>query len=790
MRTLIAAIVGLLVAAPGWAATITYLSDERSVTASELWCDGGHCESRGTTETPAPGALVFDATAALGGARASQNSTLSSTSMSGSNDLSASTAGDAEDCSARSLFLVGFRLDAASPFTLWASSGPIFDTFGTRLELRTAAGDSIYSQSLSEFYDFDESGLLPAGDYVLEIDAHVWSGFGYDFGDSYFDFSLVSVSCGDGSMGGAEECDDSNTAPGDGCDATCRIESGWICAGEPSVCAPCGDGLIESPEACDDGGTTPDDGCSASCQIESGWICVGEPSVCSEDCGDGLVVGSEECDDGGTITGDGCNASCQIESGWICAGEPSVCALCGDGLIESPEACDDGGTTPGDGCSASCQIESRWMCVREPSVCSDNSIATFDWVPVGDPGNAVDTMGGYGDVGYEYRISKYETTNTQYAEFLNAVAADDIYSLYSTAMMDSRYGGITRSGDSGNYTYSAIPGRENKPVNYVSWYDSLRFANWLHNGQPTGAHDSTTTEDGAYTFSGATSVGARNAGATVFLTSEDEWYKAAYYDAPSTSYFSYPAGSDAKTTCAVPGAISNTANCYHAVLDLTNVGSYWNSASPNDTFDQGGNVSEWTETTLLAPIYGPSSIVRGGGFDDSSSYLGYRSARSRTTQFTSIGFRVASIPEPPIEIDIKPWSDTNLIHPFARGVIPVAILGSEDFDVAEVDVTTLGFGPNGAPSVFDLTNPWLYWLAHWDVNHDGQKDLLSYYQTQDTGISLGDTEACLTGETLDGVPIEGCDAIATRLGCGIGFELVLLLPPLLWIRQRRRRARG
>ena len=139
------------------------------------------------------------------------------------------------------------------------------------------------------------------------------------------------------------------------------------------------------------------------------------------------------------------------------------------------------------------------------------------------------------------------------------------------------------------------------------------------------------------------------------------------------------------------------------------------------------------------------------------------------------------------DIDIKPGSDQNSIRPFSRELIPVALLGSDSFDVADVDVTTLAFGPDGASPAFDLTNPFVYWLSHWDVNHDGKKDLLSTYRASETGIALGDTEACLGGETRDGTPFEGCDAITTATGCGIGFELAFLLPPLMWLYGRRGR---
>jgi sulfatase modifying factor 1 len=307
--------------------------------------------------------------------------------------------------------------------------------------------------------------------------------------------------------------------------------------------------------------------------------------------------------------------------------------------------------------------------ICDPNPCPLPPAVVIDTVTIGNPGNAGELSGegagGYGPdricgaVDYVYSIGKYEVTAAQYTAFLNAVGATDTYGLYNTSMWSNTYGcKIERTGSSGSYTYNVAPDWADRPVNYVSWGDAARFANWLHNGQPSGAQDLTTTEDGSYYLNGATSDAGllaidREPDATWVIPSEDEWYKAAYHknDGVTGNYWDYPMGSSAAPDNGNPGGDSgNSANFYDG--DYTIGSPYWRteggyfglSDSPYDTFDQGGNIREWNESVVYEGSGYSYRGLRGGGFyDDDGNHL---HASSRISGFPAsesdlVGFRVS-----------------------------------------------------------------------------------------------------------------------------------------------------
>ena len=247
----------------------------------------------------------------------------------------------------------------------------------------------------------------------------------------------------------------------------------------------------------------------------------------------------------------------------------------------------------------------------------------IETVSVGDPGNAGDTTG-CGAVSYSYNIGKYEVTAGQYAVFLNAVAAEDTHGLYNPEMANRQSGcGISRSGTLGKFTYTVVPEFLNRPVNFVAFGDACRFANWLSNGQPAGAQDDTTTEDGTYSLRGYDGGGIRrNASWKWAVTGDNEWYKAAYYKGggKNSGYWLYPTQSNKP-----PGSDKNDPDGNNANWNpetpknpiwSTLVGNYRNSESPYGTFDQGGNVIEWIDDWVRGEGSQAVRRTRGGSFAD------------------------------------------------------------------------------------------------------------------------------------------------------------------------------
>jgi len=353
---------------------------------------------------------------------------------------------------------------------------------------------------------------------------------------------------------------------------------------------------------------------------------------------------------------------------------------------------------------------------------------TFDWATVGNPGNAADKNygngGAFGAVADTYRISKHEVTNDQYAEFLNAVAATDNFggtdpTLYNSSM------DITQSGSSGSFSYAVNTGFGPNPVNNVSFFDSMRFVNWLENGQGSGS-----TESGVYTIDIDNGNNETRAlGATFFIPSEDEWYKAAYYDPRSEAaggprfddnYWLKPTRSDTSPTSEAPPGGTNSANWIGAVGDTTGVGAYPNSTSFYGTFDQGGNVKEWNECDPGFRGY------RGAGWD---FFFGMaaseRNRVSAHSAFDDLGFRVASIFVLPGDFDGDGFVTGTDFLMWQQGESPIPLSQSDlaawEANYGTVPIQPGDFDGNGEVNGFDFLewqrNPSIGSLTDWEMNY-------------------------------------------------------------------------
>lgn len=278
------------------------------------------------------------------------------------------------------------------------------------------------------------------------------------------------------------------------------------------------------------------------------------------------------------------------------------------------------------------------------------ALVTIPTVEVGDSGNAATnylssgTSITVGAVPNSYRIGVNEVSVLQYTTFLNAVASvtnssnsSIVSSLYPAGLMGSpqNVSGIARAGagtTASPFVYSPS-GNANHPVAYVSWFSAARFANWMHNGATNGAD----TEIGAYTLAGKTNDGtgiARNQGAKWWIPSDDEWFKAAYYKGGglNAGYWVYPTKSDSVPRNDDPTATNQAnsrrfgqtfcvtqTNTFVPTQNYLTPGSFFtNSPGPYGTFDQGGNLDEWTDTAVQTS-FGNARVFRGGSWTNALS---------------------------------------------------------------------------------------------------------------------------------------------------------------------------
>lgn len=362
----------------------------------------------------------------------------------------------------------------------------------------------------------------------------------------------------------------------------------------------------------------------------------------------------------------------------------------------------------------------------------------IETVTVGNPGNPGELSGqgaggqGFdrvcGTVSYVYELGTHEITTKQYCEFLNAVAATDPYALYNPYMWNCPYDfgcRIQRHGEPGSYTYGVAADWAQRPVNYVTWADAARFCNWLHNGQPTGPQGLSTTEDGSYLLNGAMSeqeVAAviRQPDATWVIPTEDEWYKAAYHrnDGPTGNYWDFATRTSGPQSNLLtnpdPGNNANfRVEPYSYTIGppymRTEVGEFENSFSEYGTYDQGGNIYEWTETA--GHFY--NRVYKGGAYGhlEGVMHAAYRSEITATLDGTYIGFRVAMIPEPPLlgDLNCDDVLDFGDINPFILALTNGAGYYQQfpDCDRNRADINKDGFVDFGDinPFVDLLVNP-------------------------------------------------------------------------------------
>ncbi|HBG26662.1 MAG: hypothetical protein A2Y10_18390 [Planctomycetes bacterium GWF2_41_51] len=257
------------------------------------------------------------------------------------------------------------------------------------------------------------------------------------------------------------------------------------------------------------------------------------------------------------------------------------------------------------------------------NLCSADVIRgiSIDFVNIYHAGNVADIDGtpGWGAVGYNYRIGKYEITNDQWNNFITAV-------------------GVPTGNTHGAYDGSPYFTGSQQPVNNISWYEAIQFCNYLTSGDKSkGAYQFSGNNTNPGNFQGINRETAQQTYGKVYvLPTINEWYKAAYYKSDGSSYTLYANG-----TNTIP---STSEACYSIYSSPWNVGM--GLQEQNGTFDMMGNVWEWNETAY--PVRGVVYICGGAWSGSGSAGLAASNQRYNNDTYEGMftGFRIAVIPEP------------------------------------------------------------------------------------------------------------------------------------------------
>ena len=256
---------------------------------------------------------------------------------------------------------------------------------------------------------------------------------------------------------------------------------------------------------------------------------------------------------------------------------------------------------------------------------------TIDFVNIGNAGNAADATT-YGAAAYSYRLGAREISQDA----------------------------IDKATASGMTHVTAGPWTGDQPAANLNWYEAAAFVNFLNTSSgKTAAYDlswsgtawsmALWSSEQAWTAGGTNLY--RNKNAYYFLPSENEWYKAAFYNPAGSAYFSYPTGSGTAPIAVASGTNAGEAVYGQAMSNVPAAVEMAGGLSPYGTMGQGGNVWEWTETALSGDNNSATNVrtIRGGGWTSPESQLSssFRSSNGFPDgERTFIGFRVASVPEP------------------------------------------------------------------------------------------------------------------------------------------------